>query len=90
MGNDHIMPASLSLLLALCFRSLRGKVTEVGEFRRTDLPTSASPQAELAAGRKHTRQLAAFPRPQRSGSRLPLQQGLEGYGARVNLVTSMP
>lgn len=45
---------SPSLLLAFCLLSLGCKVTEVGALRQPDPPTSASPQADLTAGRKHT------------------------------------
>lgn len=64
MGSSHGVVASLSLSLAFCLVSLRGKVGESGQ---TDPSTSAGPQAELRAGREHSKQFTlAFPGPQPS------------------------
>lgn len=85
-GNSHVVAASLSLSLAFCLVSLRGKV---GEFGQTDPSTSAGPQAELRAGRKHSKQFTLPSLGLSPQLQALLQQRLEGYSAQVNLVTLM-
>lgn len=64
-------------------------MTEVVVFRQTVSPTSASPQAELMASRKPTRQLT-LPSPGLSPWRQVASAIEEGYSTQVNLVTFMP
>lgn len=80
------MVASLSLSLAFCLVSPRGKV---GEFGQTDPSTSAGSQAELREGRKHFQKFTLPSLDLRSQVQVQQQQKLEGYSAQVNLVIRM-